>query len=307
MLHRCPLRRPRLLLLFICAASVFLVALVLALFYAVAAPNWDVPLCCAAAALLLLLPVGVLLRPLFGFRTLQVEHAGVVLGEYLFGRCLRRCVFQAVELRHFDWEIDAADSLFTLHLLIQRHSDARPAFITALHTDNAYLAAAVWHDLELHYPGSGLREAPPAVLPPRARSSRFLGALLLFAAAALAMGTWVSVFKPLSLCAQGQVGPARVQRVLWDSAKPGSTYHLQYLPQGCEHPRRGIAVYNQGAFIPPEGAKAEILWAPELPYCCNTAVVQPFLLPLFFLPMVLLPGLCGLWCFLPADEGKPTP
>ncbi len=307
MLHRCPLRRPRMLLLFGCAAVFFCMAFALALFYAFTAPNWDVPLSCAAAAALLLLPMLALLRPLFGHSTLQVEHAGVVLCEYLFGCCLSRRVYQAVMLRHFDWELDAHDAFFTLRLLIQRSPDARPAFITALHTDNAYLAAALWRDLELHYPGSGLREAPPALLPPRPRPSRLLGVCLLLVSFAMAAGVWKPVAQPLALCACGQVSPAVVQRVLWDSARPGSTYHLLYLPQGNRiavdtAPRTGIAAYAQSPYIPQEGAKAEILWAPSLPFCCNTAVVLPYLMPLILMPMVLLPFFCGLSAFLPAAQ-----
>lgn len=298
MLHRCPLRHPRMVPLFACATAVFVCAAALALFYAAFAPNWDVPLYSAVMAAVALLPLVLMLRPMFGFRTLQVEHAGVVTADYLFGRCLRRRVFQAAEMRHFDWETDTADGFWTLRLLIQYHPAERPVFLSVLHTDNPYLMAAVWRDLELHYPGSGLREAPPAVAEPRPHPSRLLGALLLAAAAALLWGAWGTVSRPLCLCADGQVSPAVIQQLVWDSPRPGSTYHLLCRPNGSSAARMGITAYEQGPAIPQEGMRCEILWSPQSDYCCDPSAVAPFLLPFPLLAFVLMLAVCGAWGFL---------
>lgn len=295
MLHRCPLRQPRMLPLFAWAAAVCFAALALTLFYAVFAPNWDVPLYTALMAGVALLPMCLLVRLLFGYRTLQVEHAGVVVADYLWGRCLRRRVFQAVEMRHFDWEADTADGGWTLRLLIQQYPSARPSFLTVLHTDNPYLMAAVWHDFELHYPGSGLREAPPAVAVPHPRPSRMAGGILLLAAALSAWGTRDFLSRPLYLCAKGQVTPAVVQQVVWDSPRPGSTYHLLCLPDGSQKARMDITAYEQSPYIPQVGSRCEILWAADADYCCSPASVAPFVLPLPLAAIELLLLVGGGW------------
>lgn len=300
MLHCCPLRRPRVLPLFACVSAVFCTAFALTLFYALYAPNWDVPLYTAIVAGGALLCVSLLSRSLFGRRTLQIEHAGVVITDYLFSFRLRRRVFQAVEMRHFDWEADAEDGWLTLRLLIQRHPAAHPVFLTVLHTDNPYLMAAVWRDLELHYPGSGLREAPSALPVHHPRSSRTAGALMLVAALAAAWGGWNTVSRPLYLCAQGQVSPAVVQQVVWDSPRPGSTYHLLCLPHGSRVARMGITAYEQSPHIPQVGSRCEILWAENAAYCCSPSAVIPFLLPLPLAVFVLLLCLGGGWELYPA-------
>lgn len=302
MLHSYPLRRPRMLPLFACVAAVFALSLVLTLFYACYAPNWDVPLYGAVIATVLLLLVLLLLRSTFGQRSLQIEHAGVVVTDYLCGTRLRRRVFQAVQVRHFDWEKDTADGGWTLRLLIQRHPAAHPSFLSVLSTNNPYLLAAAWRDLELHYPGSGLCEAPPAAEESSARPSRIVGSLLVLSGILFGAGVWNTVSRPLYLCACGQVTPAVVQRIVWDSPRPGSTYHLLCLPSGNDTPRMGITAYEQTPYIPQVGSPCEILWAPQSKYCCSPAAVVPFLLPLPLLSFALIPLICGLWSLLPVRK-----
>lgn len=297
-LHRYPLRHPRLLLLFVCAASLQSVSLFLAVFYALTAPNWDVPFYAFAAVLLALIPVGLLMRPVFGYRTLQVEHAGVVMTDYLFGWRLSRRVWPADTMRHFDWEEADAEGYRTLRLLIQPHPAARPFFRTVLLTDNDYLLAAVWRDLHLHYPGSGLREEPPVTATHASSHHRVAGALLITLSLLLLAGTGEMLWRPLYLCAYGQVSPAVVQQVLWDSSRPGSTYHLRCLPLGSETPCTDMTAYSQDASIPREGARCELLWAEGTDAACRPNAVSVFLFPLLLAWLLLIPLVSGVWCCL---------
>lgn len=298
MLHRFPLRRSRLLPSAVWTALAVLMMLAMTLFYVCFAPNWDIPLYTAVLTAVLLLPLLLLLRPMFGMRVLQVEHAGVVVSDYLFGYCLRRRVFQAVEMRHFDWEADMTEGGWTLRLLIQPHPAAHQTFLSVLHTENPYLLGAVWRDLELHYPGSALREPPPAVAEPRPHPSRLLGAILVGTATVLAVGAWERVSQPLYLAACGQVTPGIVQQVVWDSAEPGSTFHLRCLPQGETSARLGVSAYAQSSPIPQEGTPCEMLWAEHSSFYCRPDEIAPFLLPLPVLLFCLLLVICGVFCWV---------
>lgn len=282
MLHRSPLRRPRLTLLWLCCLLAEALAAGLTLFWWFCAPNWDIILLHGAAAVLFALPMVPLTICYFGQRTVQVEHAGVVIGTRVFGRFLRLEVLRAEVVRGFDWESDG-NGEYGLRLLLQRHPAQRPAFRTVLHTDSPYLIAALWRDLELHYPGSGLRQdAPTEVLPLTAGSSHLLGLIVLLSALLLGGAGRHALCEPLLVAAQGRVTPAVIQALQWDSPRRGSTYHLEVLPAGADSPRRSATAYAQSDPMPQEGQILPALWADESPSFYATDEVLPFLLPLLW-------------------------
>lgn len=282
MLHRSPLRRPRLTILWLCCLLAALLAAGLTLFWWFCAPNWDVILLHGAAAVLFALPMVPLTVCFFGQRTLQVEHAGVVVGTRVFGRFLRLEVLRAEVVRAFDWESDGSGE-YSLRLLLQRHPAQRPAFRTVLHTDSPYLLAALWRDLELHYPGSGLRqESPSEVTLPPSGHSRLLGVLVLLVALLLGGAGRSAVCEPLLVAGQGRVTPAVIQSLQWDSSRRGSTYHLRVLPAGADAPRCSATAYVQSDPMPQEGQTLPALWADNSPFFYATDEVLPFLLPLLW-------------------------
>lgn len=305
MLHRYPLRRPMQLPLMVCCLLFLAWALALLLFFCAFAPNWDVPLLYAACCALLLLPVALLALPVWGQRTLQVEHAGVVVADYLWGRRVHRRVYLADAVRHFTWE-QGADGSFALQLVTApRGWDWRygapprlyPA--TVLHTRNPYLLYAVWRDLELHYPGSGLREAPTAGVGIIMRRPA-VGLALLLAAAGCAVAAVAAplLLTPLKIAALGQVSPAVVRGFDWETNAHGSHYRavVSPVPQP-EHRCTGVTPLPQSPYMPQEGQVTEVLWYGTAFY--SPQEVLPFLLPLPLAGSVLLLLFCALYCLIP--------
>lgn len=298
MLHQAPLRRPRLTLLFLCALLMEGLSLALSVFWWFCAPNWDVILLHLAAAVLFALPLMPLGVCVFGARTLQVEHAGVVVGTRVFGRLLRLEVFRAEQVRAFDWESDGNGG-YSLRLLLQSAPSPRAGFRTVLHTDSAYLLASVWRDLELHYPGSGLRQDSPTEVPEApSRLTRMTGAAVLAVALLLGFAVQSAVGTPLLVAGQGRITPAVIQAQQWDSSRRGSTYHLEVLPAGADAPRRSATPFFQGEPMPQEGQCLPALWADDSPFFYATDEVLPFLMPLLWGGGCLLLLLLGAVSFL---------
>lgn len=281
MLHRIPLRSPRHTELLLCCLLSVALSFAFTLFWWFTAPNWDVILLHGAAFVFFLLPLPPLLVAVFGTRFLQVEHAGVVVGT-LWGKCpLRLTVWQAEQVRHFDWETDGAGH-YTLRLLLQRTAADRPSFLTVLHTDSVYQLAAVWRDLELHYPGSGLRtDMPEAVPTPSLSPRRWGGVLAILLSLLTAWAARDAVLLPLHTAATGDITPATITALQWDSSRKGSTYHLEVLPAGGDAPRRSATAFPQSELMPQVGQELAVLWAPHSPVFYLTSEVLPFLLPFF--------------------------
>lgn len=292
MLHRIPLRSPRHTELLLCCLLLLVLSLGLTLFWWITAPNWDIILLHGAAFVFLLVPLPPLLVAVFGTRLIQVEHAGVVVGTLWGKRPLRLTVWQAEQVRHFDWETDGAGH-YTLRLLIQRRPAERPAFLTVLHTDSAYQLAAVWRDLELHYPGSGVRaDMPePVSLPPHPR--RWGGVAAVAAALLTAWGTHEAILMPLRTAAGGSVTPAVITALQWDSSRKGSTYHLEVLPAGFDSARRSASAFPQAALLPQEGRQVAVLCSDSTPVFYLIDEVLPMLQPLLWSGVSLLLLLLG--------------
>lgn len=282
MLHRIPLRSPRYTELLLCCLLLVLLSLSLTLFWWFTAPNWDVILLHGAVCVLCCLPLPPLLVAVFGARLLQVEHAGVVVGTLWGKRPLRLTVWRAEQVRHFDWETDGAGH-YTLRLLLQRTPAEKPAFQTVLHTDSAYQLAAVWRDLELHYPGSGLRTDRPEAAPhPSLSPRRWGGVMAILLALLTAWAAHDAVLLPLHTAATGDITPATITSLVWDSSRKGSTYHLDVQPAGADSPRRSATAFPQTALMPQPGQELAVLWAPDSPVFYLTSEVLPFLLPLLW-------------------------
>lgn len=293
MLHRIPLRSPRHAELLVCCLLLLALSAGLTLFWCFAAPNWDVILLHGAAAGLFCLPLPLLLVSVFGTRLVQVEHAGVVVGTLWGRRPLRLTVWQAEQVRGFDWESDGAGQ-YSLRLVIQRTPVHRPSYLTVLHTASAYQLAAVWRDLELHYPGSGLRTDLPEPAPAASSSMRRLSGMLALLLALLAAGVMRdALWLPLRTAATGSVTPAMVTALQWDSSRKGSTYHLEVRPAGADAPRRSATAFPQIDPLPQEGQALAVLWSPSTPVVYLIGEVLPFLLPLFGGGVVLLPLAAG--------------
>lgn len=294
MLHRVPLRSPRHTELLLCCLLLVLLSGVLTLFWWFTAPNWDVILLHGAATVFFCLPLPPLLVSVFGTRLVQVEHAGVVVGTLWGRRPLRLMVWQAAQVRGFDWESDGAGQ-YSLRLVIQRTPVHRPTYHTVLHTASAYQLAAVWRDLELHYPGSGLRADLPEPTAATSRAMRCLsGMLALLLALLTAWGMRDALWLPLHTAATGSVTPATVTALQWDSSRKGSTYHLEVLPAGADAPRRSATAFPQLDPLPQEGQSLAVLWSPSTPAIYLIGEVLPFLLPLLWGGVSLLLLLLGL-------------
>ena len=279
MLYRAPLRRPHHAELLAACLLALSLALLLSVFYWFTAPNWDVVLLHLFAVVLLALPLPPLAVACFGTRSLQVEHAGVVMGTFWGKRPLRLLVWKAEQVRAFDWEYDGRQT-YALRLLIQRRAGEKPTMLTALHTESPYLAAAVWRDLELHYPGSGMRSDAPGAEAPSARASRAAGLVSLLCGAALAGAVFGPVLQPLRIAALGRTTPAVITALQWDSAEKGSTYHLVVQPAGADAPRRSASAFPQTALMPQVGQTLAALWSDDTAVFYTTDEVLPFLMPL---------------------------
>lgn len=304
MLHRIPLRSPRHTELLLCCLLLIVLSFGLTLFWWFTAPNWDIILLHGAAFVFLSVPLPPLLVAVFGTRLLQVEHAGVVVGTLWGKRPLRLTVWQAEQVRHFDWETDGAGH-YTLRLLLQRTPVEKPAFRTVLHTDSAYQLAAVWRDLELHYPGCGLRaDMPDPAPPPRLSARRCGGVLAVLLALLTARAVHDAVLLPLQTAAAGDITPATITALHWDSSRKGSTYHLEVLPAGADSPRRSATAFPQAELMPQEGQVLAVLWAPSSPVFYLTSEVLPFLQPLLWGGASLLLLLLGL-AALPGSARTP--
>lgn len=287
MLHRIPLRTPRHTELLLCCLLLLLLSLALTVFWWFTAPNWDVILLHGAAFLFLLMPLPPLCVAVFGTRLLQVEHAGVVVGTLWGKHPLRFTVWRAEQVRHFDWETDGAGH-YTLRLLLQRTPSERPAFLTVLHTDSSYQLAAVWRDLELHYPGCGLRADMPEPLPPRRSSYPWGGVMAVVISFATAWIAWDAVASPLHTAATGDVIPATITALQWDSSRQGSTYHLDVLPAGESVVCRSASAFPQTEHLPQPGQNMAVLCSSSSPVFYMIDEVLPFLHPLLWGAVVLL-------------------
>lgn len=291
MLHRVALRRSRSTELLLCLSLAVLLAVGLSVFWWFYAPNWDVCLLHIAAAVVLSLPLPALLVGFFGQRVLQVEHAGVVVGTAVWGRALRFKVWRAEQVRAFDWE-PAGDGGYVLRLLLLRTPTERPAFQTVMYTDSAYQLAAVWRDLELHYPGSGLRADLPEAESEGggAWAFRLCGALAMLLGVGMAAATWTPMLTPLRVAGHGVTTPAEITALVWDSSAQGSPYHLEARPAGADKVFRSASSFPQTARLPQQGQLIPVVWAPTGPTVFYvTDEVLPFLLP--------LPLACG-WLLL---------
>lgn len=298
MLHRISSRQPRHILLGVTCVLLFLLSLGFCLFYICYGTNGEVPLLCGGVALVLLWPLSVMLRCIWGEQVIQVEHAGVVAAFYLWGIRLRRVVIPAARMLHFDWE-QSSDGIYALRLLLLR-PDGRSAFSTVMHTDSAYALASVWRDLELHYPGSGLRaDRPTGSESAQSRCAFCLSITLLVLG--LGAGIWLlpHVARPLLVSALGQVSIAEVVAVEWGSTQTsGSPYHLRVLPDGAEKSvRTASSFYSHNGRVPMPGQKLPVLWgAGEA--CYLPGEVLSFIAPLPILGCCLVLIWFGIWGLL---------
>lgn len=298
MLHRIPSRQSRQILLGVTCALLFLLSLGFCIFYILCGTNREVPLLCGGIALVLMWPLLVMLRCIWGEQVIQVEHAGVVVSLYLWGVRLRRAVIPAARMLHFDWDA-SSDGIYALRLLLLR-SDGRSSFSTVMHTDSAYALAAVWRDLELHYPGSGLRsDQPIGGEGQQNRSSLSLSIALL--AMGLGAGMWLlpHVARPLKVSALGQVGIAEVVSVEWGNTQTsGSPYHLRVLPDGSDKSlRTASSFYSHNGRVPLPGQKMPVLWKSD-EACYLPGEVLSFMTPLPILGCCLGVIWFGIWGLL---------
>lgn len=298
MLHRIPSRQPRHILLGVTCALLFLLSLGFCLFYICYGTNGEVSLLCGGMALVLLWPLLMMARCIWGDQVIQVEHAGVVVAFYLLGIRFRRTVIPAVRMLHFDWE-QSSDGIYALRLLLLR-ADGRTSFSTVLHTDSVYALASVWRDLELHYPGSGLRmDRPQGDDMAGNRYSRLFCAALLLLGLGLGLGLLPYAARPLRVAARGQVSIAEVVAVEWGSTQTsGSPYHLRVLPDGAEKTlRTASSFYSHNGRVPLPGQKLPVLWdAGEA--CYLPGEVLSFIAPLPILGCCLVLAWFGIWGLL---------
>lgn len=298
MLHRIPSRQPRHILLGVTCALLFLLSLGFCLFYICYGTNGEVSLLCGGMALVLLWPLLMMARCIWGDQVIQVEHAGVVVAFYLLGIRFRRTVIPAVRMLHFDWE-QSSDGIYALRLLLLR-ADGRTSFSTVLHTDSVYALASVWRDLELHYPGSGLRmDRPQGDDMAGNRYSRLFCASILLLGLGLGLGLLPYAARPLRVAAWGQVSIAEVVAVEWGSTQTsGSPYHLRVLPDGAEKTlRTASSFYSHNGRVPLPGQKLPVLWdAGEA--CYLPGEVLSFIAPLPILGCCLVLAWFGIWGLL---------
>ena len=298
MLHRIPSRQPRHILLGVTCVLLFLLCLGFCIYYICYGTNGEVPLLCGGVALVLLWPLLMMVRSIWGEQVIQVEHAGVVVAFYLWGIRFRRTVIPAARMLHFDWE-QSSDGIYALRLLLLR-ADGRTSFSTVLHTDSVYALATVWRDLELHYPGSGLRmDRPQCDDMAGNRYSRWFCAALLLLGVGLGLGLLPHAARPLRVSARGQVSIAEVVAVEWGSTQTsGSPYHLRVLPDGAEKTvRSASSFYSHNGRVPLPGQKLPVLWvAGEA--CYLPGEVLSFIAPLPILGCCSVLAWFGIWGLL---------
>ncbi len=295
MLHRIPSRQPVHVLLVVACACGALLSLGFSVFYAVYAPNWDVPLLCSALFLLLLWPLAVLLVQVFGEQVIQVEHAGVVVSRYLWGMRLSRRVIPAARMLRFDWS-PAGDSLFALRLVIQR-PDGTAGYTTVLYTASAYALATVLRDLELHYPGSGLYESVPGADGAPMRISRFLSVVCILTGCAALWACSSRFLTPLRVAAGGQFSRAAVCALVWGNQRPEqqSSYRMLVLPDGAAEPVLTASAFSgRTTSIPQVGQSLSVLWKPG-EVCYLPGEVAVFVLPLPGVSICCLLVWFGIW------------
>lgn len=298
MLHRIPSRQPRHILLGVTCALLFLLSLGFCLFYICYGTNGEVPLLCGGVALVLLWPMLMMVRCIWGEQVIQVEHAGVVTAFYLWGMRFRRAVIPAARMLHFDWE-QSSDGIYALRLLLLR-TDGSSSFSTVLNTDSMYALASVWRDLELHYPGSGLRaDRPTDANMSVNRYSRLLGAALLLLGAGLGLGLLPHATRPLRTAARGQMSIAEVVAVEWGSTQTsGSPYHLRVLPEGAAKTvRTASSFYSHNGRVPLPGQKLPVLWSADAA-CYLPGEVLSFIAPLPILGCCSVLAWFGIWGLL---------
>ena len=294
MLHRVSARQPRHILLGVSCFLLFLLCSFCASYYLLFAPNRDVPLLSGAVALLLLWPLGVLSLRIFGKQVIQIEHVGIVVSFHCLGLCLNRRGWTAAQVLHFDWDY-SSDGGYALRLLLLRMDGSR-AFTTVLHTDAAYAFAAVWRDLELHYPGSGLRtEFLPMEQESKGETNCVCLVVVLLGAAAV-VWLYPQLSQPFKVAAYGRIASARVVAIDWGCTKTsGSSYYLRMLPDGADEPVRSASSFNShSGRVPCIGQRVLILWCEASP-CYLPGEVFSFLapIPIFGLCIVMIWG--GIW------------
>ena len=300
MLHRLPSHRARYAAPGVALGVLLLLTGVLGVFFGVYAPNWDVPLLYAAAFGLLLLPTLLWVRSFWSRRVVQVEHAGVVLSEYLWGCRMARRVWAAHRVRAFDWEREA-DGAFTLRLLILRPDGQKADFFTLGATDKPYAFAALWRDFELHYPGSGLRPLcfgeEPAASSPRVRRGWALASFVLSLLGAVAVAN--SMLHPLRTAWRGRSEPARIRALDWEP--DGSRYVLLLQTE-----RSGLRLRSASSFagVAPRPGTQLMVLHDGLSRGYLTDEVMPFLLPLLLGGACLLPLSLTLFSLLRPAEPR---
>ncbi len=248
----------------------------LALFFLLTMPHAELCRWYAFFLLLALLPLPAVLLSFFGRNVVQVEHAGVVLSTLLWGFCLRRRVWVAGRVLAFDWAEEHA--AFACYLIVTPFEGAqRGARCTLLATPSPYAAAALLRDLELHYPGSGLRAEHPVRLSEGRQPSRALGAAVLVLACVYAAVVGPRLLLPLRVALEGETQMARVERVVWEGEGRNSSWHLEASLRGelLESARS----FPAGTRPPSPGQPLMLRAAPGLPFYEGTELVA-YLLPL---------------------------
>ncbi len=237
----------------------------LAIFFAVAMPGAEIVWWYAFFLLAALLPLPAALMFFFGRRAVQVEHAGVVLSSWLWGRCWRRRAYAAARVLAFDWAEEGG--AFACRIFVTPFEGAqRTSRYTVLATRSPYAAAALLRDLELHYPGSGLNAESPARLESRRRPSRWLGLCVLLLAAGYAAVVGPRLLLPLRVAAEGENVFARVERVIWEQPRKDSSYRLLVRLPGEAEPVEGARSYPPTLRPPAPGQLLPVRHAPRLPF-----------------------------------------
>lgn len=294
MLHRVSSCQPRHVLLGGACALLWMLCSGCCCFYMFFAPNREVPLLSGVAALVLLWPLAVLAVRIYGVQVLQVEHAGVAVSGYLGKWRLNRRVWSAAQVLHFDWDY-TPDGIFSLRLLVPRKDGTR-GFTTVLQTGSSCAMAALWRDLELHYPGSGLRRESPCGMVVGERSSLCLSLVVMLLGLGVAACVWPQMRLPFLVSSHGQVSPARVVAIEWGSTqRTGSPYHLLVLPVGASDVLRTVSSFQStSGRIPQVGQLLPVLWADRMS-CFLPGEVLSFLVPIPVLGMCLVMVWGGIW------------
>ncbi len=271
----------------------------LTLFFFFRMPGTELVYWYALLLVLALLPLPAAIMFFFGRRTVQVEHAGVVLSFWLWGRCWSRRVYTAARVLAFDWAEEG--SAFACRIFVTPFEGAQHTTrYTVLTTCSPYAAAALLRDLELHYPGSGLNAESPVRLAPR-RPSRRLGAVVLLLAAGYLAVVGPRMLLPLCVAAEGQNHFARVERVIWEQARKESSYRVLVRLPGVAEPVEGARSYPPTLRPPTPGQLLPVRYAPGLPfYESGELMAYIMLLPMGGLALLMI--FLGLWACLLRHE-----